>query len=70
LISKEEVLKLFENIPFINGGLFDCLDKDKVYIDGFSRNEKKQAKISDELFFSEEKTADLSKYGFRQKCRS
>jgi hypothetical protein len=63
LISKEEVLKLFEDIPFINGGLFDCLDKDKVYIDGFSRNEKKQAKISDELFFSEEKTVDLSKYG-------
>ncbi|WP_299237633.1 N-6 DNA methylase [Sulfurihydrogenibium sp.] len=64
LISKEEVIsELFKNIPFINGGLFDCLDKDKVYIDGFSRNEKKQAKISDELFFSEEKTVDLSKYG-------
>jgi len=63
LISKEEVLKLFEDIPFINGGLFDCLDKDEVYIDGFSRNEKKQAEISDELFFSEEKTVDLSKYG-------
>jgi type II restriction/modification system DNA methylase subunit YeeA len=64
LISKEEVIsELFKNIPFINGGLFDCLDKDKVYIDGFSRNEKKQAKISDELFFSKEKTVDLSKYG-------
>jgi Type II restriction enzyme, methylase subunits len=64
LISKKEVLKLFEDIPFINGGLFDCLDKDKVYIDGFSRNEKKQAKISDELFFNEKgKTVDLSKYG-------
>jgi adenine-specific DNA-methyltransferase len=56
-------MKLFSTIPFINGGLFDCLDKDKVYIDGFSRNEKKQAKISDELFFSsEEKIVDLSKY--------
>ncbi|MBX0312172.1 MAG: class I SAM-dependent DNA methyltransferase, partial [Sulfurihydrogenibium sp.] len=64
LISKEEVIsELFKDIPFINGGLFDCLDKDKVYIDGFSRNEKKQAKISDELFFSDEKTVDLSKYG-------
>ncbi|MBX0310223.1 MAG: Eco57I restriction-modification methylase domain-containing protein, partial [Sulfurihydrogenibium sp.] len=65
LISKEEVIsELFKNIPFINGGLFDCLDKDKVYIDGFSRNEKKQAKISDELFFNEEGTiVDLSKYG-------
>jgi hypothetical protein len=70
LISKEEVLKLFEDIPFINGGLFDCLDKDKVYIDGFSRNEKKQAKISDELFFSsEEKTVDLSKYGLSKNAK-
>jgi len=69
LISKEEVLKLFEDIPFINGGLFDCLDKDEVYIDGFSRNEKKQAKISDELFFSEEKTVDLSKYGLGKNAK-
>jgi len=70
LISKEEVLKLFLDIPFINGGLFDCLDKDKVYIDGFSRNEKKQAKISDELFFSnEEKTADLSNYGLSKNAK-
>jgi adenine-specific DNA-methyltransferase len=70
LISKEEVLKLFLDIPFINGGLFDCLDKDKVYIDGFSRNEKKQAKISDELFFSsEEKTVDLSNYGLNKNAK-
>jgi adenine-specific DNA-methyltransferase len=70
LISKEEVLKLFLDIPFINGGLFDCLDKDKVYIDGFSRNEKKQAKISDELFFSsEEKTVDLSNYGLSKSAK-
>jgi len=63
LIQSNEVMKLFSTIPFINGGLFDCLDKDKVYIDGFSRNEKKQAKINDELFFSsEEKIVDLSKY--------
>jgi len=71
LISKEEVIsELFKNIPFINGGLFDCLDKDKIYIDGFSRNEKKQAKISDELFFSqEEKTVDLSKYGLGKNAK-
>jgi len=63
LISQDEAKKLFQNIPFINGGLFDCLDKDPVYIDGFSRNEKKQAKIPDDLFYSkEEKTVDLSKY--------
>jgi hypothetical protein len=64
LISKEEAKELFKNIPFVNGGLFDCLDKEDIYIDGFSRNEEKQAKISDELFFNEkEKTVDLSKYG-------
>jgi hypothetical protein len=70
LISKKEVIsELFKDIPFINGGLFDCLDKDKVYIDGFSRNEKKQAKISDELFFSNEKTVDLSKYGLSKNAK-
>lgn len=37
LIPPEEVLGLFENIPFINGGLFECLDKDSQYIDGFSK---------------------------------
>jgi len=63
LINEEEAKKLFSSIPFINGGLFDCLDKDSIYIDGFTRNEKKQAKIDDDLFFSsKEKTVDLSKY--------
>jgi adenine-specific DNA-methyltransferase len=68
LIPPEKVLELFRNIPFINGGLFDCLDRDNIYIDGFSRREEKQAKISDELFFSEEKTVDLSKYGLSDKA--
>ena len=57
LIPKEEALKLFSPIPFLNGGLFDCLDKEDengkvIYIDGFSREEKKQALIPDELFFT------------------
>lgn len=65
VISKDEVIKLFEKIPFLNGGLFDCLDsEDKngvvMYLDGFSRNPKKQAQVPDELFFSQEKTIDLS----------
>jgi len=64
LIPPEKVLKFFEDIPFINGGLFDCLDKDKVYIDGFSRNSTKQAKLPDYLFFHEvEESVDLSHYG-------
>jgi adenine-specific DNA-methyltransferase len=65
VISKDEVIQLFERVPFLNGGLFDCLDsEDKngvvMYLDGFSRNPKKQAQVPDELFFSQEKTIDLS----------
>jgi len=68
LISPDEVLTLFKEIPFINGGLFDCLDKDSIYIDGFSRNFNKQAKIPDYLFFKEkEEIVDLSKYGLGRK---
>jgi adenine-specific DNA-methyltransferase len=68
LIPPDEVIKIFSEIPFINGGLFDCLDRDSVYIDGFSRNPKKQAKIPDDLFFQEEEqTVDLSKYGLGRK---
>jgi adenine-specific DNA-methyltransferase len=64
LIHPEEVLKLFENIPFINGGLFECLDKDSQYIDGFSRRPDKQAKVPDKYFFQkEEQETDLSEYG-------
>jgi adenine-specific DNA-methyltransferase len=51
-----------KDIPFLNGGLFDCLDKidesgKVIYIDGFSRNPKKEAKIPDELFFGTKKKA-------------
>ena len=50
------IMQRFETIPFINGGLFDCLDvkdndHEKQIIDGFSRNEKWQATMPDELFF-------------------
>ncbi|MFZ8861383.1 MAG: Eco57I restriction-modification methylase domain-containing protein [Thermocrinis sp.] len=68
LITPKEVLKLFEDIPFINGGLFDCLDKDSQYIDGFSRNRNKQAKVPDKYFFQEEEIiTDLSKFGLGKK---
>ncbi|MFN4012990.1 MAG: Eco57I restriction-modification methylase domain-containing protein [Aquificaceae bacterium] len=59
-IAPEEFLKLFEKTPFVNGGLFECLDEDHEYIDGFSRNENKRARIPDEFFFSEERWEDLS----------
>ncbi len=72
-ISEKEVLALFADIPFLNGGLFDCLDKEDekgtvVYVDGFSRESKKQAKVPDYLFFSQEQEVDLNEiYGTRSK---
>ena len=72
-ITEEEVLALFADIPFLNGGLFDCLDKEdkksKVeYVDGFSREPKKQAIVPDYLFFSKEQGADLNEiYGTKNK---
>lgn len=78
-VSGTEVKKLFKDIPFLNGGLFDCLDKEheetgKVeYIDGFSRNSKKSPTVPDLLFFGNERILDLSEgYGYKrnkEKCR-
>ena len=65
-ISEDRILKLFEFIPFINGGLFECLDKNKTsdgveqayYDDGFSRSITmrdghftKRAFVPNKLFF-------------------
>ncbi len=60
LITEEDFIKIFDEVPFVNGGLFECLDDDSYYIDGFSRNENKRAKLPDFLFFSNEKKEDLS----------
>ncbi|HDP76213.1 MAG TPA: hypothetical protein ENN49_10200 [Bacteroidales bacterium] len=64
-IPEQEVLNLFKDIPFLNGGLFDCLDKpndeDKIiYVDGFSRNAKKQAHVPDYLFFDDGQETKLN----------
>lgn len=68
-ISKDKILSLFEFIPFINGGLFECLDKNKTsdgveqayFEDGFSRNTTikdgrwtKRAFVPNKLFFDPE----------------
>lgn len=63
-----EALALFKNIPFLNGGLFECLDKDLgenarpryVRIDGFSRRPDSQPVVPDFLFFGSEREEDLS----------
>lgn len=60
--APKEALKLFANIPFLNGGLFECLDKsgEKIYIDGFSDTPKNQPVVPDELFFGAEQNFDLN----------
>jgi len=52
----------FGDIPFLNGGLFDCLDqKDQsLYVDGFTDIKKHQPSVPNELFFSTEKEADFN----------
>jgi hypothetical protein len=67
--DKEAFLKEFDNIPFLNGGLFESLDKkvdDRVIrIDCFSDhpNNETRLKVPDDLFFSkEEQETDLSSY--------
>ena len=70
LVSEKEFINIFKDTPFINGGLFECLDNDKSYIDGFSREEKRRAKLADYLFFSKEREEDLSYfYGERRRKR-
>lgn len=70
-ISEQDVINLFAEVPFLNGGLFECLDKTR-YIDGveqcynydgFSRNNckfsdgryKHRATVPNNLFFEQEK---------------
>ncbi|NVO31662.1 Eco57I restriction-modification methylase domain-containing protein [Hymenobacter lapidiphilus] len=56
-------LGLFETVPFLNGGLFECLDTvdegKEVRFDGFSSNPKKRATVPNVLFFGEKKGLDL-----------
>ena len=64
----EAALKLFENIPFLNGGLFECLDtvetgngkNREIRYDGFSSVPSKQPVVPDLLFFGRMEDVDLS----------
>lgn len=55
--DEAKALGYFAEVPFLNGGLFECLDRTdddgkKLYLDGFSRNKKKRARIPNKLFFA------------------
>ena len=67
--NPDEFLRLAnETVPFLNGGLFDCLDEKRsgMYYDGFSERKESMAQliVPDYLFFGEEagKNIDLSEF--------
>ena len=52
-VSDDKILKLFEKVPFLNGGLFECLDRPEdekskriLYYDGFSREDRVKGKLT------------------------
>jgi hypothetical protein len=66
--NPDEMLDIFKKVPFVNGGLFECLDdtskRPEVRLDDFSENTKNNICIPNELFFGQEREIDLSKaYG-------
>ncbi len=77
--DRDAFLKLVNNkVPFLNGGLFECLDirgekedkEDRVWVDGFSDNLPKEHKliVPDFLFFGVEEEVDLSEdYGLKNR---
>jgi len=56
-VPEDEALAQFADIPFLNGGLFECLDRTeeatekKRYLDGFCRNANTRPQIPNHLFF-------------------
>ena len=63
----DEALQLFEEIPFLNGGLFECLDKPEkdnqkkiLRVDGFSDRGDVPLHVPNLLFFSDERIVDLN----------
>lgn len=62
--ADEQLLALMRHIPFLNGGLFECLDYEDeqqqvVRIDGFSDEPKNPLVVPNRLFFGTEQAVDL-----------
>ncbi|MFQ5786593.1 MAG: Eco57I restriction-modification methylase domain-containing protein, partial [Thermodesulfobacteriota bacterium] len=73
--NRKDMLDIFKEIPFLNGGLFDCLDRRvsvdeknvEIRIDGFSDKEV-GVKVPNFLFFSDETDVDLNRdFGTKNK---
>jgi adenine-specific DNA-methyltransferase len=65
-------LALFANIPFLNGGLFECLDRKGedgvIRVDAFSDRPDNPLRVPDDLFFGDPRPVDLNEtYGTRGK---
>ena len=66
--DKQLLNTLFSKIPFLNGGLFECLDyktknkQKRKYIDGFTATKKHQPTIPNFLFFSKAQKVDISNF--------
>jgi tRNA1(Val) A37 N6-methylase TrmN6 len=72
-IPHDAFIEKFAAIPFLNGGLFDCLDRrdeldPQEYKDGFSRESKRAAFVPNCLFFGDHSREGLvgifSQYNF------
>ena len=65
--NKDDMLEVFSDIPFLNGGLFDCLDwsakdsgtDEEPRFDGFS-DQDCGLQVPNYLFFSGEREAELN----------
>jgi len=70
LRDPEALAQRLRRVPFLNGGLFECLDErvqkenststEEVRIDGFSNDPEKHAKLPNYLFFGRDRVVDLS----------
>lgn len=78
----DQALNLFKDIPFLNGGLFECLDRERetgepipdglekeiCRVDGFSGRTTNPLLVPNKLFFSEDHAIDLNNdYGTSKK---
>ena len=67
-MTKRNFESFLDKVPFVNGGLFDCLDdvyrktedQPTIRLDGFSDNPRESLTLPNELFFGNEQHADLS----------
>ena len=66
--SQEQALAIFKDVPFLNGGLFECLDKPVELagkrtckrVDGFSDRPDNSIHVPNKLFFADEFALDLN----------